>query len=643
MRRYYLILFTLLYSSIAISQTFQDGAPGYGITQYNWDGLFGAGVTAGDWNRDGLDDLVFGNSEGAVRVWTNNGDGFDMMPLPLTQIAETKAIQWVDVDEDYDLDFFLTDRFGKMYLLENINDTAFVNVSANAGFPNDSVSAAGASWGDYDNDGDLDVHICRYVENPFVTEAMYRNVLLRNNGDLTFTDVSSEAQIDLYIRLSFQSIWYDWDQDGWMDLYVINDKNGANALYHNQQNGQFAEIASSVGADVVLDAMTASMGDFNQDGYQDIFMTSTVIGNNGIGSLLLVGSEDGQYEEASADYGLNFQRYCWGAAWMDVDNDTDLDLFVAESEPLEPFQENYLYKNNGPFIANPPFTEEDGDYVMEPFGENVYGLDYLNSYTVVSGDFDRNGWIDFVVHNKGNHKARMWMNSGFNDDAPKYLQIGVQGTVSNTMGIGAVVEVIDNGLNQKRVIHCGENYLGQESFYEHFGLDDFTDQTPYVDQIKIKWPSGIVDSWSDVEIGERILYVEGSSPCDNFDNSTVDLCLGEIAEFEIEVDWNGSSVVWVDEDGVEVGVGNEYTAESPGMYTASVLYESTEVCSVTTEVLGLELGSDIDGSGYVGSNDLLEFLATYGCETGCASDVNGDGYTTVHDLLQLLIDFGQGC
>ena len=112
---------------------------------------------------------------------------------------------------------------------------------------------------------------------------------MRNDGDFVFTNVSSEAQINIYIRLSFQSIWFDWDGDGWQDIYVINDKDGANSLYHNQQNGIFAEIASSIGADVVLDAMTASMGDFNQDGHQDIFMTSTVIGNDGIGSPVASG------------------------------------------------------------------------------------------------------------------------------------------------------------------------------------------------------------------------------------------------------------------------------------------------------------------------------------------------------------------
>jgi len=638
-----LILFLSFVPSILLSQIFQDKAPDWGIVQYNWNGQFGAGVTAVDWNRDGWDDLVFGNSEGAVRVWTNNGNGFDMMPLPIIQVAETKAIQWVDIDEDYDLDFFMSDKYGNMYLLENQGDSAFVNVSYGSGLPTDSVATAGSSWGDYDNDGDLDLHICRYIESQYLTDPMYKNLLMRNNGDFTFTDVSNEAQINPYVRLSFQSIWYDWDLDGWQDLYVINDKNGKNALYHNQGNGLFTDISSSVGADVLLDAMTASMGDFNQDGYQDIFMTSTHVGNNAIGSLLLVGSESGQYQEASDEYGLNFVRYCWGAAWMDVDNDTDLDLFVAESEPLEPFQENYLYKNNGPFVFNPPFSEEDGDYVMEPFGEDVYALDYLNSNTVVTGDFDRNGWVDFVVHNTYNHKARIWMNTGFNEDPPKYIQLGIQGTVSNTMGIGAWVEVTDNELTQRRVIHCGENYLGQETLYEHFGLDNFNDPTPYVDQIRIEWPSGIIDYWQEVEEQDRIIFVEGSSPCENFDNTTVDLCVSDTAYLEIVVPWEGGSVEWTNSQGEMMSGYNNFQVGSPGTYTAIVSHQEVEVCSVVVEVVGLDLSADIDNSGHVGSDDLLEFLSSYGCQTFCLSDINSDGTTTVQDLLELLGQFGLSC
>ena len=643
MRNICLILIALSFPSFSLCQIFQDNSPNWGIVQYNWDGIFGAGVSAADWNRDGWDDLTFGNSEGAVRTFVNDGaGGFNMIALPIVQEAETKSIQWVDIDRDYDMDFFLTNRYGKIYVLENVGDSVFIDVTEYTGLPTDTIESAGASWGDYDNDGDLDLHICRYFESDVETDAIYKNVLMRNDGGFSFTNVSSESQIDIYVRFSFQSIWYDWDGDGWQDLFVINDKNGANTLFHNQQNGEFTEISSSVGADLILDAMTASLGDFNQDGFQDIFMTSTVIGNDGIGSQLLVGSENGQYHEASEQYGLNFQRYCWGAVWIDVDNDTDLDLFVAESEPLNPFQENYLYENHGPFILIPPFSNEETDYYMEPFNESIYALDFLNSNSVVSGDFDRNGWVDFVVHNTGNHKARVWMNSGFNDDPPKYIQIGVKGIVSNTMGIGAWIEVIDNEITQRRVVHCGENYLGQESFYEHFGLETLYDPSPSVDQIKIEWPSGIIDVYTDFDYQERHLLIEGNSVCENFDNSPIDLC-SEIGSAEIIANWDGSSVVWWNDEGEIISESQSISFSNAGVYTATVMYENTEICSVEIEATGISVASDFDGSGIVDGNDFLQFLAGFGCQGSCETDINSDGESNVDDLLQMLVEFGSSC
>lgn len=642
MRHIILILSILLYPTLCISQIFYDAAPDLGIVQYNWDGFFGAGCSTADWNRDGWDDLTFGNTSGALRTYKNDGNGgYEVIPLPVLQQAETKAIHWVDIDEDYDLDLFVSDRYGKMCVVENLGDTAFVDVTSNSGLSTDSTETAGASWGDYDNDGDLDLHICRYIENSDLTDPIYKNALYRNNGDFTFTDVSSEAQIDLYVRLSFQSIWYDWDGDGWQDIYVINDKESPNAFYHNQQNGQFTEISSSIGLDLILDAMTASMADFNQDGFQDIFMTSTDIPNevknDGHGSKLLLGSENGHYTEASSEYGLNFIRFCWGSVWMDVDNDTDLDLFIAESHPLSPFLENFLYENQGSWTENSPFQNNYSEYYMTEFGTDVWAQDFLNSYSVASGDFNRDGWVDFIVHNKDNHKARVWMNQGFDENPTNYIQFGVKGIVSNTMGVGAWVEVTDDDLTQRRVIHCGENYLGQESFYEHFGLGE--GEFEPVEEVRIEWPSGIVDVWYGVEEQDRRVFVEGASACDEFDNSPIDLC-AEDGLLSAELEWEGDVVWALEETGEILGEGNLFNPTSPGNYSFTVYYESVELCSKVIEVSGYGLSADINNSGVVDSIDLLDFLTSYGCIGACETDINLDGQTTVDDLLQLLVEYG---
>lgn len=649
MRQLLFILF--LTPSFLVAQTFTNYAPEWNIIQYDWDGIFGAGVTAADWNLDGWDDLTFGNTSGAVRTFVNTGgDGFEMIPLPVTQNAETKALQWLDIDNDGDLDFYISDVNGAINILENIGDTVFVNVTDGTNIPQDETAAAGASWGDYDRDGDLDLHICRYVEsfnNQLGPE--YRNILMRNDGGFAFTNVTEESSMGEYVRLSFQSIWFDWDGDGWQDLYIINDKNGANTLYHNQQNGQFFDVAPSVGAALVLDAMTASLGDFNQDGHQDIFMTSTVIGNEYIGSQLLLGSSSGQFQEASIEHGLNFVRNCWGAAWMDVDNDTDLDLFVAESEVLNPFQDNFLYENLGAYVFDDPFGSENDPFNFEPFSTDVYATDLLNSNTVVTGDFDRNGWIDFVVHNTGNHKARIWMNSGFGDIAPHYFQMGLQGNISNTMGVGTFIELSENGLTQIRTTHCGENYLGQESFYEHFGLGGTDGSPTSIDSLKLTWTSGVVDQWYDVADFERHVFVEGTSACEQFDNTAVTLCGTEETSFEIITHWESADVVWhfqataINEPLTLTAEANAITVSAQGTYTASVYHLNTLLCETTVEIIVTELTFDLTENGNVGSDDVLLFLTYYGCQEDCIGDFNNDGSTTAADLLSLLVEYGSGC
>ena len=169
---------------------------------------------------------------------------------------------------------------------------------------------------------------------------------MRNDGDFQFTDVSSESLTGIYARASFQSVWYDWDRDGFQDLFVINDKDGANTLFHNLQNGQFEDIASQVGLDVSMDAMSATLGDYNSDGITDIYISDSGIGENPEGSKLFRGTQSGVYIEESVPLGLNLIDFCWAAVWMDIDNDTDIDLFISEHDPSNPYQENFLFENS---------------------------------------------------------------------------------------------------------------------------------------------------------------------------------------------------------------------------------------------------------------------------------------------------------
>lgn len=640
--RNFLITFLCLWAPYLITaQIFTNQAPEWGVVQYSWDGFLGSGCSTADVNGDGWDDLTFGNTSGAIRVYLNSGgNGFIVNNLGISQEAEAKTIQWVDIDNDTDLDFFYMDVNGRIEVLDNLGNMTFNNITDSTNLPFEETIASGCSWGDYDNDGDLDVYICRYVETDNLMGPQYRNALYRNEGGFTFTNVSAESLTCDYKRLSFQSIWYDWDKDGWLDLYVINDKLNPNTLFHNQQDGTFLDISEETGADIVLDAMTASLGDFNQDGIEDIFCTNTVTGNNGIGSLLLKGTPSGVYEEVSIDHGLNFDRWCWGGLWMDMDNDTDLDLFVAEHDPGIPFQENFLYENLGP----------NSDFMFIPVGEEVYELDYLNSHSVASGDFNQDGWIDFVVHNTGNHKARIWMNGGFNDSPANYIQIGLEGVSSNYQGVGAYIELIDDGIQQVRTVLLGENFLGQENMYEHFGLGSLEDDgNSTVDMIKITWPSGVIDIWEDLPAQQRIILKEGNSPCNQLNNTDLDICIDYSSELEIATLWANAEIIWEfsPADGSEpstiISTENLVQVNELGTYTASLFNNSDYLCEGSVDVGILVLPGDFDSNGIITVSDLLDFIIGFGCETDCDGDLDGDGAQTVNDLMVLLNSMGLAC
>ena len=615
-----------------LGQVFQNMAPEWGITQHNWNGHYGAAVSTADWNNDGWPDLTCGASSGALRSFLNNeGESFDMVTLPWTMGSELKAIFWLDLDNDGDDDLFVQEASGKCGLFRNDGELTFTDVTENTNLPQSLTEAAGVSFGDMDNDGDLDLHLCRYLEYPMTGGPDDRNVLMRNDGGLTFTNITTASGIDTHLRLSFQSLWWDHNGDGWQDILVINDKNGANALFQNQGDGTFLDVAPSLNLDLVMDCMSASMGDMNQDGRQDLFHTNTHFGGDGLGSKMLVQMQDSTFAEMAAAHGLNFDRFCWGALWLDVDNDTDLDLFVTEHDFLNPYGENHLYQNLG----------AQSYFAFEPFGTEVYDTDYLNSHVVASADFDQNGWVDFVMHNVGNHATRIWMNDGFGNGNSS-ICIGLQGTLSNKPAIGSRIDVVTSDLVQSRIVHAGENYLSQEHEVEHFGLGN-----QEVEEVVVLWPSGLEERFIAASHGlnpmESHLLVEGHSPCIEptqehavcAGSGWLDLSVEVLPPFQIE---------WRDEAGQLLNVGDDFFWDmSMGNLVMNAMWNDTVTCAVHHHITLNPMTGDFDLDGHVGVQDILVVLSELSCIGTCTTDLNGDGSVGTIDLLALLTLVGQSC
>ena len=185
-----------------------------------------------------------------------------------------KQILWGDYDNDGDPDLFISVYESPSVLMRNDGDLQFTDVSVDAGIPQIiGHKSFGASWGDYDQDGFIDLYITNY--NVSTDDVLVENVLLHNEGDGSFTNQTSSAGVGNGLRQSFGAIWFDYDKNGSLDLYVINDKAiFCNTLYRNAGDGTFDDVSSQTNTDIAISAMSATAGDFDNDGWIDLYITN---------------------------------------------------------------------------------------------------------------------------------------------------------------------------------------------------------------------------------------------------------------------------------------------------------------------------------------------------------------------------------
>ena len=540
-----------LCSTLTITgQDFINIAPQSGIEAVLYDNLFSSGLSFADFNGDGLDDLTIGMTGGPIQVHKNTGNGFIELDPFTPNLGTVKAVQWVDYDNDGDRDFFVAVRDGGLHLYKNENEV-FTDIAAEAGFDPIITDYYGASWADYDLDGDLDVYICNQLFSNMPGEPEQLNFLYRNDGDDTFTNVTAEAGVTGEVELSFQSLWLDYNFDLYPDLYVINDKVSPNRLYRNNGDGTFTDISEIGDAGIVMDAMTASYGDYNNDLLPDIYITNTQVGGN----ALLEAQPDGSFIDKAADQDIILFDYTWGAVWFDMDNDMDEDLYIAESEALAFNSPNYLFENMGP----------DFGYSFTDASDQLTTPDNSDAYTAALGDLNNDGHMDIAVHNREPYNIVIWENQGTENN---WFKVDLAGSISNRDGVGCWIHLYTEEQDLIRYTHLGEQYLAQNSFVEHFGLG----QQTVVDSIMIEWPSGLQDHLYELDANQTILVQEGSSYSPAVATSDDFLCPGDSLLLTAEVTdpvWSSGqqgTSIWVTEPGVysysgELVPGLNYTSQ----------------------------------------------------------------------------------
>jgi len=457
--------------------------------------IFGSGLSFYDVDGDGLDDLTFSVQNDSLHVFINTGTNADWIkhPLGIHLAGETKHIMWVDFDNDGDADLFITAYGHRPRLFENVGSLTFVDVTSQAGLPTTNALASGACWGDFDRDGHLDVHIAMHEFEGTALIVSGSNLLFRNNGDGTFSDVTGTAGVGNGIKPSLQSVWTDINKDGWPDLYVINDRVWSNGLYLNNGNGTFTDITFQSGSDAEgQNIMTATVGDPDNDGGLDIYMTNT--GGN-MPSMMLRNNGDNTFEDVASLWNLATDGWGWGAVWVDLDNDMWQDLYVTIGTPdyAAPFggmaDPNFIYTSN----TGPPFTDTS-DQHPQP--------NEARSFAVCKGDINGDGYYDLAVQNQAPDLPYVLLN---HTAGGHHVKLSLRGTVSNRDAIGSWITVHAGGLSQQHYTQCGESYLGQSSQHIIFGCGAHT----MLDSIEVLFPSGHRDVIQDVAVDQHILFTEG--------------------------------------------------------------------------------------------------------------------------------------
>ncbi len=443
------------------------------------------GVALLDFNLDGHLDVYFTGGSDPDRLYQNMGDGSFMdvsHPLGITALDHNQTMGVVsgDLNADGYPDLVVTTATGDhVHLLLNEEGQRFRDVSLGAGLHHAAWSSS-ASLADIDRDGDLDIYVGNYLtysQEPFDQNIVSpeADFLYRNNGNGTFELLPSPLG-DGDKGCTLATLFADYDQDGWQDLFVLMDFGdfyGTNQLLRGGP-GPWESVGQGKGMRAAMNAMGIAGGDLNEDGLTDYFVTN--IGSN----HLYLGNEKGPYTEIASQVELaDGTGMSWGTAMQDFDNDGHLDVYVSKgyinSIPFAQF--NRLYLGNGPELT---FEDLSLDMFVRDMDNKARGVAW--------GDLNNDGRLDLVVsgiRTNREHTARslIYMNQ---EHTGNWLRLHPTTDGSNSVTAGLSVTLYAGGRQMERTLYTGDSYLSSSESVLHFGLGEVQS----IDSIIVHWPDG---------------------------------------------------------------------------------------------------------------------------------------------------------
>ena len=376
---------------------------------------------------------------------------------------------------------------------EYASDTAGLEISMNRG--------RGASFFDYDNDGHVDLFVKNYDSS---------NVLYHNNGSTLVPVPDAGGLADQTFGVGFGSVvaFNDYDLDGFIDLVIAGDGNTLQ-IYHNEGDGTFANVSVGSGLVPQFNSKALAWGDYDNDGLPDLFVARAEQGTSGItGASLYHNEGDGIFGDVTVAAGVSISASCWAAIWGDYDNDGYLDVFVTSSgeSGLGPGNANRLFRNNGDgtftdIAAAEGVDQEDGVSLHKG---------------AAWGDYNNDGFLDLVVKDgvggeEDNGPGALGLHHLFKNtrNANHFLKIDLKGTQSNLHGIGARVTVTSatGAIYRQNDGGGGGTYSSQGSQPLHFGLGAANSVA-----VEVRWPSGLVNTLPAVAANSTVTISEGTNP-----------------------------------------------------------------------------------------------------------------------------------
>lgn len=452
------------------------------------------GTAVADYDQDGDLDIFItayhsfhpSQAQSWSRLLKNNGSGwFEDVSIEAgfgqqyssNTIRDNKlGASWGDFDNDGYPDLLLT-HAGHLQLYHNNKNGSFSDITQSANITTCSTCVnVSALWWDYDKDGYLDVYISDYQG---------ANRLFHNRGDGTFENTTASSNLG-DPGSTWCSIPLDANQDGWLDLYVINDY-GQSKFYVNQEGQSFAEATLTYGLRNTGNGMGATIGDYNNDGHFDIYITN--IAELQVNALF-TGSASGVFKDDNQIQQVGQGHWGWGTHFFDADHDGDEDLYLVNGFDA------LVYPNK--FFKN--MLVEGGSHFLD-YSINAAVDGQANGMAMEVFDYDEDGDLDILVANT-NDAPYLYQNVG---RAPQtnWLQVDLEGTVSNRNAFGAVVIAAGKGRSYHR-FHYGAAIMSQSIKPVHFGLGDINT----LDSLTIYWPTGEKEVFYDVTANQKIKIIE---------------------------------------------------------------------------------------------------------------------------------------